>query len=478
MRRLAGSLGWLSILVPFAGRADTLADAISLAYNTNPTILEERAALRALDETYAQARAGYRPQLSASVEADYERGLPIENGVISAEGPAAADAATVSLTQTLLDGGQTAAQVRAALDDILAERQKLRQTEASVLQAVIQAYADVRRDVEALAIANQDADDLRRLREDAKAQFDVGEYARADLAQIEGRLAGAQIQVRTAQAQLAASRASYVEVVGQAPGALEPGPPLPGLPGSLEEALAAADRSNPAVAQALFAERAAAARVVLAKAAFRPSLALRATYGVNGDLANQPAAGLPPPGSYAQQITASAVLTQPLFTGGLNASRVRQAAETDSSQLMALEAARRVAARTVAQSWSDLAAASGNVASARDAVAADQIAYDGVVQEARLADRTPLEELIAQQELGSARQTLAVAEHDAYVSAATLLAAMGRLDARALAPGLDAYDPRTSFDRVRKAGAVPWEGLVESVEKLEAPRFDPPPPNP
>jgi outer membrane protein len=458
MRRLAGSLGWLSILVPFAGRADTLADAISLAYNTNPTILEERAALRALDETYAQARAGYRPQLSASVEADYERGLPIENGVISAEGPAAADAATVSLTQTLLDGGQTAAQVRAALDDILAERQKLRQTEASVLQAVIQAYADVRRD--------------------AKAQFDVGEYARADLAQIEGRLAGAQIQVRTAQAQLAASRASYAEVVGQAPGALEPGPPLPGLPGSLEEALAAADRSNPAVAQALFAERAAAARVVLAKAAFRPSLALRATYGVNGDLANQPAAGLPPPGSYAQQITASAVLTQPLFTGGLNASRVRQAAETDSSQLMALEAARRVAARTVAQSWSDLAAASGNVASARDAVAADQIAYDGVVQEARLADRTPLEELIAQQELGSARQTLAVAEHDAYVSAATLLAAMGRLDARALAPGLDAYDPRTSFDRVRKAGAVPWEGLVESVEKLEAPRFDPPPPNP
>jgi outer membrane protein len=465
-------------VVPFGGRADTLADAISLAYNTNPTILEERAALRAMDETYAQARAGYRPQLSASVEADYQKGLPIQNGVISAEGPSEADAATVGLTQTLLDGGQTAAQVRAALDDILAEREKLRQVEAGVLQAVIQAYADVRRDAEALVIAGEDADELRHLRDDAQAQFDVGEYTRADLAQVQGRLAGAQMQVRNAEAQLAASRAGYVELVGQAPGSLEPEPPLPGLPASLEEALAAADRNNPSVRQAQFAERAAAARVALAKTAFRPSLALRATYGVNGDLANQPNSGLPPPGSYEQQITASAVLTQPLFTGGLNASRVRQAAETDSSQLMALEAARRVAARNVAQYWSQFGAANQNVTSGRDAVAADQIAYDGVVQEAKLADRTPLEELIAQQELGSARQSLNVAEHDAYVSGASLLAAIGHLDARAFAPGVGAYDPRTSFDRVRKAGAVPWEGLVESVEKLEAPRLDPLTPEP
>ena len=342
----------------------------------------------------------------------------------------------------------------------------------------MQAYADVRRDAEALAIAQEDADQLRHLRDDAQAQFDVGEYSRTDLAQIQGRLAGAMTQVHNAQAQLALSRADYIQLVGQAPGALEPGPPLSGLPGTIEEALAAADRSNPAVNQADFAERAAAARVALAKTAFRPSLSLRATYGVNGDLANQPNSGLPPPGAYSQQLTASAVLTQPLFTGGLNSSRVRQAAETDSSQLMALEAARRVAAHDAAQYWNDLAAANDNIASGRDAVAADRIAYEGVVQEANLSDRTPLEELIAQQELGSARQSLNSAEHDAYVAGASLLAAMGRLDARVLSPGLDPYDPKTAFDRVRKAGSVPWEGLVEGVEKLEAPRLDRPPESP
>ena len=41
--------------------AETLADAIALAYDTNPTLQAQRATQRALDENYVQARAGWRP---------------------------------------------------------------------------------------------------------------------------------------------------------------------------------------------------------------------------------------------------------------------------------------------------------------------------------------------------------------------------------------------------------------------------------
>src|SRR5580700_1186160 len=53
-------------------RAETLADAIALAYQTNPTLLAQQAALRGVDETYVQARAGYGPTatLQASVTTD------------------------------------------------------------------------------------------------------------------------------------------------------------------------------------------------------------------------------------------------------------------------------------------------------------------------------------------------------------------------------------------------------------------------
>ena len=46
--------------------ADTLADAISLAYSSNPTLQGARAQLRALDENMVQARSGYGLQVSAS----------------------------------------------------------------------------------------------------------------------------------------------------------------------------------------------------------------------------------------------------------------------------------------------------------------------------------------------------------------------------------------------------------------------------
>jgi outer membrane protein len=57
----------MSLLAGAGGlRAETLLDAIDLAYRTNPTLQQQRATQRALDETYVQARAALRPQLSVN----------------------------------------------------------------------------------------------------------------------------------------------------------------------------------------------------------------------------------------------------------------------------------------------------------------------------------------------------------------------------------------------------------------------------
>jgi len=56
----------LLALLPEAAGAQTLQDALSSAYNTNPQLQAERATLRATDENVPQALANWRPTVSIS----------------------------------------------------------------------------------------------------------------------------------------------------------------------------------------------------------------------------------------------------------------------------------------------------------------------------------------------------------------------------------------------------------------------------
>ncbi len=215
-----------ALLIAAAGAsvyAETLGDAIALAYQSNPTLQSQRSQLRVLDESYVQARAGLRPQAAAQVQANFNDGPATQQTGVTT------DTAALTLSQPLYTGGLVSNEVRAALADIQSGREKLRQVEASVLQSVIQAYVDVRRDQQALTISRRNVAVLRRQLGETQAQFKVGQITRTDVAQGEARLAQADAQLGTATAQLALSRANYVQVVGQSPGDLAPEPPLPGV---------------------------------------------------------------------------------------------------------------------------------------------------------------------------------------------------------------------------------------------------------
>ena len=51
--------------------ADTLAEAIAAAYETNPTLQSQRAQLRGIDESYVQARSQYGPTVTVQTDARY-----------------------------------------------------------------------------------------------------------------------------------------------------------------------------------------------------------------------------------------------------------------------------------------------------------------------------------------------------------------------------------------------------------------------
>src|SRR3954462_1645736 len=72
--------------------AETLADAVALAYQNNPTLQAQRATQRALDENYVQARSGWRPTLGVQSTAQWaETQTPIAGRGVDLNGDGVPD---------------------------------------------------------------------------------------------------------------------------------------------------------------------------------------------------------------------------------------------------------------------------------------------------------------------------------------------------------------------------------------------------
>lgn len=459
----ACGVGLVTSLATAPVRAETLSDAIALAYETNPTLQGQRASQRALDENYVQARTGYRPTVGVTGSVTTSDTSP---SATFSPNPVNSSSAVITVNQPVYTGGRVSSQVTAAEADVLAGREGLRRVEIGVLQNVIQAYVDVRRDQERLAISQENVAVLQRQLAESRARFEVGEITRTDVAQTEARLAAAQAQFASSQAQLAISRANYAAVVGQNPGELAPEPPIkPLLPPTVDQAFDTAERNNPQIRQSDYTEQGSAARVAAAKAQTRPSVSLRGSLGWNGG----GVAGTSPFVDYSRNVSASAVATVPIFTGGLTTSQIRQAAERNNVDRIGIEGARREVLQFVSQSWNQLLGARANLVANEEQVRAAAIAYEGTRQEAQVGLRTTLDVLNAEQELRNAQLALVNARHDEYVAGTAVLAAMGTLAAKDMA-NVTVYDPKANFDAVKHSfGWVPWEPAVAAIDHLGAP---------
>lgn len=437
--------------------AESLRDAIALAYRTNPTIQAQRALQRSLDETVVQARAGLRPELNATATASYSR-ADVQGGVVTET-----DSGTVSigLSQTLYSGGRVARNISAAEAGVMEGRETLRDTEQQLVVAVVQAYVDVLRDLEILRVRQENLQVLRRQLEESNARFEVGEITRTDVAQSEARLAQSEADLASAQAQLSTSRAAYAAVVGQTPSELSAPAPLAGLPADFDAALDVALQRNPGFLAAVYNQRQAEANVAAARAAYRPTAGLTASYGGSDELDSFD------PGR-STRFSAGATVSVPLFTGGLNRSRVAQALEQANAAQAQVAAERRSVLQSVSSAYANLISSRAGVTANEEAVRAARVAAEGVRQEQQVGLRTTLDVLNAELELRSAEISLAVARRNDYVAQAQLLAAMGVLEAASLAE-VETYDPTSNFERVRNRGGLPWDFVVEALDRVAAP---------
>jgi outer membrane protein len=434
---------------PVGGDVDTLQEALSQAYVSNPTMLAARANQRATDENVPIERADALPSLSATGGLNE---FPYESTTIGGADRQAT--AQITLGVPIYAGGGVKNGIRAAQTRVMAGRADLRGTESQVFSQVVAAYMDVIQQEALVGLATANVDVLTTNLEATSDRFEIGDLTRTDVAQSESRLALARGELRSAQANLVRAKENYIALVGDAPGRLQPPPPLPGLPAGPDDAVDVALENNPDLIAAYERARAAGFDVRVAGASRLPRLDVSA----NGNYTNY--LGSLPGGNLAPNSNSSATLgvrgTLPIFQGGRAAAVRRQAQARQSVALENIVATERDTIAQVRAAYSSWQAANEIIASSQTAVSAAELSLEGVRAENTVGNRTILDILDAQQELLRAQVQLVSARRNAYVAGFTLLAAMGKAEARDL--GLEElgtlYDPAVNYDRVR---AILWD---------------------
>jgi outer membrane protein len=297
---------------------------------------------------------------------------------------------------------------------------------------------------------------------ETKARGALGVLTKTDVAQSEARLLSAQAQLNLAQGKLEDSNAEYLAAVGQSPGELQPEPALEQVPDKIDEAFNSADQNNPKLLAAVANEKVARGKVDEAKAANGPSVALRFDAQVAPEepyLERQ----------YYDSLSVMATISQPLYTSGLNSSRVRAALDEDDRAQLDVESARRAAVQAVSQAWSEMASTDTAVTIEERQLAVEQEAVKGNRIEERAGLRQNIELLNAELELTNARIGLVQGRHDAYLARVRLLAAMGLLEVRMLDAHAQTFDPAAAFRAVKGRWQVPWDGIVAAFDSFGAP---------
>src|SRR3954462_7735197 len=129
----AASVLLLASMGPTPALADTIEAALVRAYQNNPQLNAQRASVRFTDENVPQALSGYRPKVGLTASAGYQYTDTLANvvdfnvgRVPPVPGTTAPRSVGATVSQTLLNGQQTANKTRAAESQVSGAREALR----------------------------------------------------------------------------------------------------------------------------------------------------------------------------------------------------------------------------------------------------------------------------------------------------------------------------------------------------------------
>ena len=408
--------GWAHAQQPLPS---ALVQAAQTAIVQSPDMQERWKALLAARQNAPIARAGLLPQvdLQAYVGRQNRRTPSQSLGTYSISG------VELTLNQLLFDGGIVTGAMAEASENEIAAYHDLMGTGESVALRVVQAYLDLLRMQERVALATENYVEHKRTFDAMTERSNAAVGRRVDTDQAQGRLAVAESTLTAETTALREAGLAYQRFVGQLPPAtlaLWPeGRGFAALPASVQNALQQGLTANPLVRSAYHRWKAAEQAVAQSQARFMPRVDARVSVGESRNQQGQR-------GEYRDQM-AEIRLSQNLYRGGADTARQRQNSELQARSRADLDAACREVQQVLSVAYNDvqtLRLKEKLVDSQRLAVEVTTTAFR---QQFDIGQRTLLDVLDTQTEYFETARNYVNVRHDQLRAEARTLAAMGQL---------------------------------------------------
>lgn len=401
--------------------AQPLKEAVELTLRTSPDVLATGKRRLSIDQEIAQARGGYLPRIDLSLGYGRERSdNPITRNAGLGNVSLTRREAGVTLSQMLFDGFAVKSEVErhTARADSAAFR-VFGAAEDTALK-VAEAYLEVLRRQELLQLTKDNLVVHQRTYDQIKLRAESGVGRKADMEQIQARLALSRANVIAAGANLRDAETTFHRVVGQMPQALaKPAAPDQALPKDVKGALDMALAAHPILKSAMTDVEAAQAQHRAARSQLSPRLDLElgATNhnnldGVSGKNADA---------------TAMLRLRYNLFRGGSDQARVSETAH-------AIDEATEISNRTMRQvdesvrlSWNAYVSAHERLDPLKQHAASMDATREAYGKQFNIGQRTLLDLLDAENEYFTASSNYVTGQYVELFGKYRVLASSGKL---------------------------------------------------
>jgi outer membrane protein len=417
-----------------AGQAESLKSALAKAYENSGILAQNQALLNAADEGVVAAAGALLPAVQASISQSYRK----TEGVTDISD---STSFSISARMPIYDFGRGQLGIDLAKEAVTGTRYQLASIEQTVLLNAIEAFMQYRQSAELVRLRENNLKVIDQELRAANDRFEVGEITRTDVAMAEAAKAQSLSALAQARGDLERSSEAYLMAVGTKPNSPDAPVNLPSLPASASAAKAAAARSHPDVLAAQSQVAQAEIRLAQAEANAMPSVSL------SGSLSRSDQTSL----SMTSTANLGIEATIPLYQGGQIDSGVRQATAQLSSAKSALRVAVLNSDLQVGSAYARLTVARANMQATEQQIAAAQIAFDGLREEAKLGARTTLDVLNAEQNLLDAKANRVIASTEVVNATYAVVAALGQLSAKDLGLQVQLFDPEAYAATVETA---------------------------
>ena len=418
-----------------------LLEIYRLAEASDPILRQAEANYLATRETKPQARSSYLPNISVSGNSD---GRYSESGPFGFGGQTFFDSSTtrntgdgygLSISQPIFNLASLR-QLKQA-DKVIAQAElNLESTRQELLVRVAQAYFNVLSAEELLAAETASREAIGRQLEQAQRRFEVGLIAITDVQQAQAAYDNATATEIGAQRSLASTQEFLREIIGEYVTNLRgPGEELPLLrpnPESVDEWVSIAMEQNLVLASSRIGTDIAQDEIGILRAARFPTLDLSGGYNDsqsesrnssvrNGIVESDTRLGDDQNRNWAIN------LRVPLYTGGFNASRSRQAVYQHRASQQDLERVARQTERETRDAYLGVIAEISRVEALRQAVESNRTALRATEAGFEVGTQTTVDVLAAQDNLRRAETNFAISRYDYIINLLNLRRAAGNL---------------------------------------------------